>query len=284
MMKILKLIFLFLTITVLAQNQRFIYEYGFNNDSTAVDKPLIKEIMYLDVAKKGSKYYSYDTFKADSILADRRLKNPDNHDFTGVKFGQINHIVEKNYPDFKTSYFIGFDINEYQVSDNREMKWNILPEKEKIGEFETQKAETFMFGRKWTAWFAQEIPIQDGPYKFRGLPGLIVKVSDPKNTHVFELKGVKKLSTKEEWSSETDKKRFRSLIKIDDQKFKRIFLESRENPTKGIRQMMASGAQVMMTDDKGNIINIDDHLREQEKNQKEQNKKNNNILELDLIK
>ena len=47
---------------------------------------------------------------------------------------------------------------------------------EKIGEFETQKAETFIFGRKWTAWFSPEIPIQDGPYKFRGLPGLIVKI------------------------------------------------------------------------------------------------------------
>ena len=50
-MKIFHLIILFFTANLFAQNQRFIYEYSFSNDSTALDK-LRKEIMYLDVAKK----------------------------------------------------------------------------------------------------------------------------------------------------------------------------------------------------------------------------------------
>ncbi|WP_277110926.1 GLPGLI family protein [Chryseobacterium taklimakanense] len=284
MMKILHLIILLLTANLIAQNQRFIYEYSFNNDSTAIDQPLSKEMMYLDVAKKGSKFYSYTKFQADSIIADRSKKNPDNHDFTGVKFGKIHVVIEKTYPDFKVSHFDYLDMNDYQVLDSREIKWKILPEKEKIGEFETQKAETFMFGRKWTAWYTPEIPIQDGPYKFRGLPGLIVKVSDPKNTHVFELKGVKKLSTKEEWSSAVDKKRFAAILKVDEKQFKKLFVDNRENPTKGLRQMLSSGAEVIMTDEKGNTIDIEKIMREQERNAKEQNKKNNNLLELDLIK
>lgn len=282
-MKIFHLIILLFTANLFAQNQRFIYEYSFSNDSTALDK-LTKEIMYLDVAKKGSKFYSADNFKADSIIADRNMKNPSNRDFTGLKFGHVNDIIEKIYPDFKISNFISFDTNDYQVDDNREMKWKILQEREKVGEFETQKAETFIFGRKWMAWFAPEIPIQDGPYKFRGLPGMIVKVADPKNTHVFELKGIKKLSVKEEWSSEADKKRFRPIIKLDENKFRKIFIENRENPTKGIRQILASGTKVIMTDEKGNQIDIESSLREQERKQKEENKNNNNILELDLIK
>lgn len=44
-----------------AQNQRFIYEYKFITDSTAKDKQL-SETMYLEVASKGSKFYSKDTF------------------------------------------------------------------------------------------------------------------------------------------------------------------------------------------------------------------------------
>lgn len=41
--------------------------------------------------------------------------------------------------------------------------------------FKAQKATAKYGGRKWTAWFCQEIPIPNGPYKFGGLPGLIVK-------------------------------------------------------------------------------------------------------------
>lgn len=74
----------------------------------------------------------------------------------------------------------------------RKIQWKILPEKQKIGEFEAQKAVTEFAGRKWTAWFTEELPFQDGPYKFRGLPGLIVKLEDATQSHVFELKAVGK--------------------------------------------------------------------------------------------
>ena len=37
------------------------------------------------------------------------------------------------------------------------------------------------------AWFTSEIPIQRGPWKFGGLPGLIVKISDAKKEYNFEL-------------------------------------------------------------------------------------------------
>ena len=33
-------------------------------------------------------------------------------------------------------------------------------------------------GRTYTAWYAHDIPIGDGPWKFHGLPGLILKVND----------------------------------------------------------------------------------------------------------
>lgn len=283
-MKLKALFFLLFSIAVFGQNQRFIYEYSFNKDSTATDKPLTKEMMILDVAKKGSKFYSYTNFQADSIMTDRQKKNPNVHDFKGIKFGEFSSIVEKTYPDFKISNFEELDLNIYQVEDQRQFKWNILPDKEKIGEFMTQKAETFMYGRKWTAWFTTEIPLQDGPYKFHGLPGLIVKVADPKNTHVFELKAVKKSSEKDEWTTESGRKHFLTQVKVDEKKFKKIFVENRENPTKGIRQMLASGGKVIMTDEKGNQIDIEENLRQQERQAKEQNKKNNNLLELDLIK
>lgn len=279
-----KFIFLFVLITgcLSAQNQRFIYEYQFKTDSTKLDSAK-SEIMYLDISKKGSKFYSVSKYKADSTINARQKNNPDEPNFAGIKFGKINFVVEKAYPEYSITMFDFIDINNYMVSDDRKMNWKILNEKEKIGEFQAQAAETFIYGRKWTAWFASEIPIQDGPYKFHGLPGLILKVADSKNTHVFKLKAVNKLSEEKIWNSESEKISFLKAVKVDQNQFKKAFLENRENPTKGIRQLLASGAKVMKTDKDGKVVDIEESLREQERSKKEENKRKNNPLELDLL-
>ncbi len=48
-----------------------------------------------------------------------------------------------------------------KVWDKRKIQWKILPEKQKIGEFEAQKASYRITGRKWTAWFTEEMPFRD---------------------------------------------------------------------------------------------------------------------------
>ncbi len=56
-----------------------------------------------------------------------------------------------------------------------------------------QKATTRYEGRDYVAWFAPKIPISDGPYKFSGLPGLIVEIADTKEYYRFELTGLSKV-------------------------------------------------------------------------------------------
>ena len=48
-------------------------------------------------------------------------------------------------------------------------------------------------GRTWIAWFASEIPISDGPWKFNGLPGLIMEVYDAKKHFHFSLVGIEQV-------------------------------------------------------------------------------------------
>ena len=57
-----------------------------------------------------------------------------------------------------------------------------------------QRADLIYGGRVWTAWFAPDIPVFDGPYKFAGLPGLIVKISDEKEFWNFELTSLNTVS------------------------------------------------------------------------------------------
>lgn len=169
------------------------------------------------------------------------------------------------------------------VEESRKQDWKISPDKEKIGELMTQKATCTFAGRIWTAWFTTEIPIQDGPYKFYGLPGLIVRMEDQTKSHSYELKGVKKMNEDAGFESFKDKKRYNALIVLDHKKFKKAYLDYRSDPNKATRQMMSSGNVFSMTDASGNPVDMNKMMKDREKKQLESNKKNNNLLEKDLL-
>lgn len=55
--------------------------------------------------------------------------------------------------------------------------WQIVPSVQKeIGGFTCEKAIGHFRGRDYEAWFTSDIPITSGPFKFGGLPGLILEV------------------------------------------------------------------------------------------------------------
>lgn len=58
-----------------------------------------------------------------------------------------------------------------------EMTWEIGDSTKNILGYECIKAETDYHGRHWEAWFTPEIPVAFGPWKLRGLPGLILNAS-----------------------------------------------------------------------------------------------------------
>jgi GLPGLI family protein len=202
-----------------AQNKRFVYEYRFVSDSTKKDVS-ITESIYLDVSKKGSKFYSRDKYISDSLI--EAQSKHQNGDFSKINFGMVPYVVQKSYPDYKILFFNRLDMDEYKVSDDRKMEWKILPEKEKVGEFNAQKATTDFAGRKWTAWFVADIPIQDGPYKFHGLPGLIVKLEDQTNSHSYVLKEIIDLKD-QEWKSQEENHRFGALVPLNQENIKNSF-------------------------------------------------------------
>lgn len=69
--------------------------------------------------------------------------------------------------------------------------WKLNNNTKKIGRFNCVDATTTFRGRKYIAWFAPSIPVPYGPWKFGGLPGLILSVSDTDKQVQFLFQSLK---------------------------------------------------------------------------------------------
>lgn len=75
----------------------------------------------------------------------------------------------------------------YIVSENvPKINWKLDTETtKKIDSYTCYKATANFRGRNYTAWYSLEYPIQLGPWKFNGLPGLIMEIYDDTNRYYW---------------------------------------------------------------------------------------------------
>ena len=65
--------------------------------------------------------------------------------------------------------------------------WTLTEDTLTISGLLCHRATGKLYGKQWTAWYTEEIPSSAGPWKLRGLPGLIVKAEDSEKIHCFTL-------------------------------------------------------------------------------------------------
>lgn len=144
----------------------------------------------LEAGKNKSKFASYGYYRIDSII--------ENDYPTGLTFAQYGNlsiankhnpeIVVKDMKSGKLNY-IGHILMDYYIYEEPipDIKWNITNDETKvICGYNCNKATTSFRGRNWTAWYSEKIPIDNGPWKFGNLPGLILKIEDDDHEHIFE--------------------------------------------------------------------------------------------------
>jgi len=108
---------------------------------------------------------------------------------------KFRYKIYKNYPIGKTSYIERIPGTTFIYKEEYcHFNWILLEDTSYYQNFHIQKATTHYGGRDWVAWFCPEIPYSDGPYKFCGLPGLILKIYDTKRHYTFEMISINHLN------------------------------------------------------------------------------------------
>jgi len=179
------------------------YNYEFLQDSTS-KYSLRNDQMYLQIGSRLSKFTCFKYFLQDSALYLTQGKNLEmwtaveevRKSTSGVRSSTLSmYRIYKNYPGKGLMTFTAYDDKYYKVEQPMKMKWKLVTQKDTvIFGYSCQMARTSYAGRDWLAWYSPQIPLSDGPYKFNGLPGLILKVSDTKNLHCFTLNAIKKVT------------------------------------------------------------------------------------------
>ncbi len=265
---------------------RFFYELNFKpkKDSARMDKVM----MILDITKDKSIYRDYTMVAQDSIMkaqVEAMQKSGVFKDLMkSMTMPKFSEKIYKFYPDMKVQYVerisSGFTPINIGYNDDTKFDWKISTDKEKIGEYNTQKATLDFGGRKWTAWFTPDLPFQDGPYKFHGLPGLIVKIEDDGKNYSWELKGNKKVPNYNELSYLETISPGGSGGKVQEvnrDKFEKTFADFKKDPFASARPML----QPAMLSQKmpGSDMTIGDMVKQQEQMLKEFYESNNNPIE-----
>ncbi|MFN4364505.1 GLPGLI family protein [Chryseobacterium hispalense] len=260
--------------TIFAQTNRFVYQVTMKSDAS--DKNAIKtENAYLDISQEKSVFYSENRIKRDSVIQ-ATIQSGGTRGFNRDQMenlrSNINYSIEKDKKNQKTSFKdrIGRDVYIYE--EDRPISWKILPETTKIGEYKVQKAETDFAGRKWTAWFTTDLPYQDGPYKFGGLPGLIVKVEDDKGEYSFDLMKNYKIADFPTLNQ------FGNTIKVKRSDYIKQQKKFMEDPMAFMSQ--GGGGPMRMGGGNRGSANPADMRKRMEERIKEEAKKNSNPIEL----
>lgn len=158
-------------------------------DSTDTDF-VITENMHLLIG------YKISTFSSAGMNVEKRLKVYGNLGYTNKNsVTEFLYLITKSKMHNLTYYSETMGSTKIMHSDSlSDLQWELTSEIKEYKKYKCQRATTTWRGRFYTAWFTEDIPISDGPYKFSGLPGLIVELYDIDKHYHFELLGFEKLN------------------------------------------------------------------------------------------
>lgn len=218
-----KIYFLFIVLSsfnALAQKAeqaelRVYYNYVHITDTNFRDKPRT-ENMLLVVGKNASVYTSFDQINKETEMKkmlEEQIKeqagsNNMKINLTSAGFKPVTRIDHYYFVNESKFYVKERLMNNYLIEQPVSVfNWSFSNDTTSIGGILCQKATANFKGRNWTVWFAPDLPFNTGPWKFNGLPGLVLQAYDDKKEVQFLLTSIEKVvATPQEATSEISEK------------------------------------------------------------------------------
>lgn len=256
-----------------AQTNRFFYELRLKIDSTSSN--YITTNMVLDVNLKDVKFYEAEFLVADSINMNLKKNTP-----MKQYSSQTGQLLKRSKGTFENINYFSILFDYYQYTTIDPIEWKISNETKNYQNYLLQKATTTFGGRNWIAWFNADIPINEGPYKFYGLPGLIFLISDDKENFSYSL--IKSQTIPKTFVTKNFIESFygKKPIKIDEKRRKQLLLNYYNDPFSYQRNNFDKEKKDWTIIINGKDIKSLEELHEQSKIMQNMIKKFNNPIEL----
>jgi GLPGLI family protein len=171
-----------------------LYERIKVTDTLDIQNKYITNNLTLRAGKNASAFYSaarknYDSISCRNFEITLALFN-DKDAFRRMSNEEWETIFKlKN--ERKTIVNDRFDMTAWHYEEELEApSWCITDSLKEINGLQCIKAVTSFRGREWIAWFSPDIPLNEGPWKLWGLPGLIVKAYDTKGHYMYFAKSI----------------------------------------------------------------------------------------------
>lgn len=248
LIKIITFFFLILFEILSSQTHRFIYELEIHKK-----KDIIKNNMALDINDDAVKFYDFEFVRRDSIR-----KTGENSQYFSIPDQML--VRKPNSFENKMFFYRGYDY--FVIRSMDKIDWELKKDTRKVKDYILQKATTHFGGREWTAWFSPEIPFQEGPYKFRGLSGLIFEIYDSEN--IFHYTLVKSVNLTETFDTTDflETHYGKKPLAVSLKKFHKISLDSYHNVVEDYSNFVKKGGSIASD---GYDLNTPEQIRQRKK-------------------
>lgn len=169
------------------------YEVVYNLDATVPakrDTTHYQERMILQIGSMKSAFFSYVAYQVDSLVREQIAHG---EPVNVQSSSQVSWKLYKQLPAAGQTIYLDRVCNDnFRVVEKMENpSWKLIADSAKtILGYPCRLAETRFKGRLWRAWYAPDVPIDNGPWKLQGLPGLILMAADDHQEFVFMAVGL----------------------------------------------------------------------------------------------